>query len=214
MFAFRKVVLNKEVVLTADHDLTIVCSEGWSKVDPLRPFPTLTTSRPRARAGHKPAGIQSCQDHEIRRWTLDDFRFPPYQYKDVNGLINKKNEIRVPSVEEREILLGFPLKYTSPCLPKGQRMGTHHQDTRLSLLGNSWSVPVVAWFLSQLLGPLGLCREWSPQQLMDALEPPRGCMVQHKLFRQPLRRQACSDLPASASKDLAFKLSNLVSIKT
>lgn len=203
----------KEVVLTADHNLASVCSEGWSKVDPSRPFPTLTTSRPRASAGHKPAGIRSCQDHEIRRWTLDKFRFPPYQYKDVNGLINKKNEIRVPSVEEREILLGFPLKYTSPCLPKGQRMGSHHQDTRLSLLGNSWSVPVVAWFLGQLLGPLGLCREWSPQQLMDALEPSRGCMVQHKLFRQPLQRQAFSNPPASASKDLAFKLSNLVSIK-
>ena len=204
-----------QVELSAWHDLVEVCQDGWEKVDTSRPFPTLTTSRPRATAGHKPAGIQSCQDHEIKRWTLDDFRFPPYQYKDCNGLVNKKGEVRVPSVEEREILLGFPLNYTFPCLPKGQRRGTLHRDTRLSLLGNSWSVPVVAWFLSQLLRPLGLCREWTPQQVMDALHPSEGEMVQHKLFRQPLRHckplLSCP-LPVEAER-LVFKLSNLVSIK-
>jgi hypothetical protein len=31
-----------------------------------------------------------------------------------------------------------------------------HEDARLSLLGNSWSVGVVAWLLSQLLVWLGL----------------------------------------------------------
>lgn len=88
-----------------------------------------------------------------------------------------------------------------------------HQDARLTLLGNSWSVPIVAWFLGQLLSPLGICREWSPQQLMGALQPCEGSMVQHKLFRQPLRHKVCPSILPQASGDLAFKLSNLVSIK-
>ena len=50
-------VTPREVVLTAFQDLEQVCQEGWIKVDPSRPFPTFTTSRPRPRPGHKPAGL-------------------------------------------------------------------------------------------------------------------------------------------------------------
>ena len=33
----------------------------WIKVDPTRPFPTLTTSRPRSSLGHKPTGLHTCK---------------------------------------------------------------------------------------------------------------------------------------------------------
>ena len=104
---------DREVVLTAWQDLETVCKPGWIKVDPSRAYSTFTTSRPRDRPGHRPAGIQHCSDEEIARWVGDQHRFPPYQYQTKNLLINKKGDLRVPDVEEREFLLGFPVGYTA-----------------------------------------------------------------------------------------------------
>ena len=58
--------------------------------------------------------------------------------------------------------MGFPVGYTSGCMPKSLRGTQDWKDCRLTLVGGSWAVPVVAWLLSQLLGPLGLSREMSP----------------------------------------------------
>lgn len=202
---------SKEVVLTAYQDLELVCKPGWIKTDPTRAFPTFTTSRPRSRAGHKPAGLSQCSDMEISRWVNDQHRFPPYQYMNKNLLVNRSGDLRVPDAEEREMMLGFPVKYTSNCLPKGNRKGSEYNDTRLTLLGNSWSVPVVSWFLSQLLSPRGLCKPFSPQDIMDKLVPSPGEPVASLLFRQPLH--ADNKISDSDPLELAFKLGNLVSIK-
>lgn len=203
---------DREVVLTAWQDLETVCKPGWIKVDPSRAYPTFTTSRPRDRPGHRPAGIQHCSDEEIARWVGDQHRFPPYQYQTKNLLINKKGDLRAPDVEEREFLLGFPVGYTANCLPKGQRKGEAYNDVRLTLLGNTWSVPVVAWLLGQLLAPLGLCQNFSPQDIVDRLVPSQQEMISNLLFRSPLRPSRESGGTGQA-ETLAFKLGNLVSIK-
>lgn len=203
---------DREVILTAWQDLETVCKPGWIKVDPTRAYPTFTTSRPRERPGHRPAGIQHCADEEIQRWVGDQHRFPPYQYQTKNLLINKKGDLRVPDVEEREFLLGFPVGYTANCLPKGQRKGEAYNDVRLTLLGNTWSVPVVAWLLGQLLSPLGLCPSFSPQDIVDRLVPNQEEMISNLLFRSPLRPSRESGGTGRAEA-LAFKLGNLVSIK-
>ena len=202
----------REVVLTALQDLEMVCKPGWIKVDPSRAFPTFTTSRPRDRAGHKPAGLSQCDDEEISRWIKDQHRFPPYQYMNRNLLVSKTGELRLPDAEEREMMMGFPVMYTSNCLPKGKRKGADYTDTRLTLLGNSWSVPVVAWFLSQLLAPRGLCTPHSPQDIITKLTPQPGEPICSLLFRQPLRADRRLQ-PAGDPIKLAFKLGNLVSIK-
>jgi len=67
----------REVRLEAYQDLEQVCCEGWIKVDPSRPFPTFTTARPRAKPGHKPAGIHTCNSQDLERWVADRYRFPP-----------------------------------------------------------------------------------------------------------------------------------------
>ena len=41
-------------------------------------------------------------------------------------------------------------QYTLHCLPKNLQGSVQHQDTRLSLLGNSWNATVVTWLLGQL----------------------------------------------------------------
>lgn len=200
------------VELVSDQVVTEVCKSGWLKVDELRAFPTFTTARPRERPGRKPAGILQCDPEDLARWQADAHRFPPYQYSQRNCLINRKNELRVPNVEEREFMLGFPVGYTQMCLPKSQRQDASFLDTRLTLLGNSWSVPVVSWFLSQLLAPRGFVEVHTPQYIMDKLKPENLLLVQARLFRQPL-----NPLPTVGSSEdegvLAHKLSNLISIK-
>ena len=203
---------HKEICLYGEQSLYDVCQEGWIKVDPARPFPTFTTSRPRDRAGYKPAGVHQCSEEELNRWSSDRFRYPPYQYMSKNCLINKQDQLRLPSVEEKEYLMGFPVHYTQLCLPKQARKGDSYMDARHTLLGNTWSVPVVSWFIAQLLAPRGLCRPHSPQDILDKLNPANNVDLQTRLLRKPLR-----PIRGSGEKDgerqLAFKLSNLVSVK-
>ena len=62
-------------------------------------LPTFTTARP----------------SETERWSQDKHRFPPYQYSYNNGLVSSSGEWRLPSVKEREVLMGFPVDYTKMC---------------------------------------------------------------------------------------------------
>ena len=202
---------SREIHLMAYQDLEAVCKTGWIKLDPLRSFPTFTTSRPRDRPGHRPAGVHQCSTEDLLRWSNDKYRFPPYQYMRKNLLVNKKGDLRIPNVDERECMMGFPLGYTLNCLPKGQRQGERYHDLRLTLLGNSWSVPVVSWLLGQLLAPLGGCIPHTPQLIMDKLNPSGEAQMQSLLFRQPLRPQR--EAVTGDEAKLAFKLGNLVSIK-
>ena len=201
----------REVVLMANQDLEDVCEPGWIKVDPTRPFPTFTTARPRDSPGRKPAGILTCSDEEILRWQQDRHRYPPYQYTNKNSLVNKRGDFRVPNVSEREYMLGFPVGYTGACVPKGQRKGDGYADARNHLLGNSWSVPVVACLLRQLLFPLGLCREFSVQDIVNKLKPGSGNFLQQILLRRGLRSEG--KVQGQGSQVLAQKLASLVSVK-
>ena len=175
--------------LQAQQDLDEVCKAGWTKVDPLKAYPTFATSRPRASAGHKPAGVQHCSLEELQRWQDDSFRFPPYQYKNQHCLVNKQNQLRLPDIEEREVMMGFPKGYTNPCFTKTLRksQARQHLDQRLTLVGNSWSVPVVAWLLCQLFAPLGLCPARDAQQIMGLLKAGTQTFLQARLWRVPLR---------------------------
>ena len=105
------------------------------------------------------AGISKCSPEVLARWEADRPRFPPYQYRDQNLLVHTNTTKRIPSVDERERYMGMPRNYTFNSLPKNQvkSQPQHHEDVRISLVGNAWSVSVIAWLLLQLLNPLGLC---------------------------------------------------------
>jgi hypothetical protein len=201
----------REVTLEGEQNIEKVIRSGWLKVDPQQPFPTFTTSRPREKPGRKPAGIQSCTNQDLQRWVADSHRFPPYQYKEEHCVVNRANLLRIPDVDERELMLGFPLHYTAPCAAKNERRASWYVDPRLTLLGNTWSVPVVAWFLGQLLGTLGLTIAPTPQMILDRLHPEEAEMTQGRLVRLPLNTSR--KVSGDDSYPLAFKLANLISIK-
>lgn len=117
----------KAVELKAQLDPSMFCENGWTVAEGQK-LCTFTTSRPMERPGYKPAGIQNCTEEDFERWRNDKHRFPPYQHQAKHLLTNKKGD----------------------CLPKKDHGSILRQDTRLSLIGNSWNVTVVAWLLSQL----------------------------------------------------------------
>ena len=112
---------------------------------------------------------------------------------------------------ERELMLGFPLHFTAPCTGKRERGTVSHNDIRLTLLGNTWSVPVIASLLNALLAPLGFCRAMSPHDVVLACLPGTQETVQGRLFRLPLNAaKRCTEDHAC---QLATQLGNLISIK-
>lgn len=201
----------EELVLLGDQPVSEVVRPGWVKVQPRLAFPTFTTARPQDRPGRKPAGLKQCDDATLERWHADLHRFPPYQYREEHCLVNKKELLRIPDVEEREMMLGFPLRYTASWAPKGERKSSGYNDVRLSLLGNSWSVPVVAWLLGQLLGRLGFLQTPSGQDIVEALKPGNSSTAQGRLIRLPYTVNPPTG--SGSAYQLAFKLGNLVSIK-
>eukprot|EP00438_Fugacium_kawagutii_P027525 Skav207791 [mRNA] locus=scaffold710:34022:37634:+ [translate_table: standard] len=200
-----------QLYLVGDQPLSEVISAGWQKVDESNAFPTFTTSRPRGHPGRKPAGVHHCDEDELQRWHDDAYRFPPYQYRRCHGLVNRGGTLRLPDVNEREVILGFPLNYTQNCVTKSEKKHAVYNSLRLSLLGNAWSVPVVACLLNCLFSLLGWTKLLSAQEVLNGCRPGFHPMVQGRLLRLPLNPPR---KPSSVDPSLlASKLGNLISIK-
>ena len=82
----------------------------------------------------------------------------------------------------------FPLEYTAKCYPKSQQNLTACHDCRLTLLGNTWSVPVVCYLLHSLFRTLGLNTPLSMQDIVNRLTPGEEESLPSLLLRPPLRR--------------------------
>eukprot|EP00438_Fugacium_kawagutii_P007570 Skav230247 [mRNA] locus=scaffold1266:12488:17642:+ [translate_table: standard] len=183
---------------------------GWQKCSDTT-FPTFTTARPRSTPGRRPAGLDKLNASERAQWVADDFRFPPYQYQ-LCHQVYRGQEHRLPSSDEREVMMGLPKGYTYHCLPKSRQGTQEHTDLRNSLVGNSWNVTVVCWLLSQLAAPLGLCEALSPQQCVDITAP--GCTQTLASFLgRPPMYSSKKQIKGGNEKQLVSMLVNQVSIK-
>lgn len=197
-----------EVILEATLDKKTYVEHGWEP--PAAGLPIFTTSRPSSTPHRRPAGLEHCQQHEVDRWVSDQHRCPPNQYKDENCMKSSRGVFRTPSIAEREAILGFPVGFTRQCLSKVQQNSTDHMDCRLTLLGNSWSVPVITWLLSSLLHRLGFMDAISIQEIVTKLAPGQAPTLQGLLLRPAMNwstsTQHCSEV-------LVRKLCGLVSLK-
>lgn len=200
-----------EIILSGQLDPIDYLEPGWNLQSPGQRLPTFTTSRPSPTPERKPAGLQQCSPAELRRWEEDQHRFPPYQYRNQNCLLHRDGSLRIASVREREVVMGMPLDYTAPCWPKSQRSLVGYNDARLTLVGNAWSIPVVAWLVSCLGYLLGFCPQFSLQQIIQGLRPGGSGELQRLLLRPPLRRTLVA-APVEGTH-LVKKLAGLVSIK-
>lgn len=198
-----------EVAFFGVPDQKAFLEPGWEFADNWG-LPTFTTSQPRTSPGRRPAGVAGCQPHELEMWKADKYRFPPYQYRDGAGLVNKKGSWRRPSVAESEALMGFPIGYTSPCVPKSEQKGEDYDDSQLSLIGNSWQVGVIIWLLSQLCFPLSFCGKLTCTDIIKLLTPGQGSQLQTLLLRPLMQRLGQI---REISSQLVKKMLGIISMK-
>ena len=104
-------------------------------------FPTFMKAIPRRAPPPVPVGLARCDDSTIGRWTADEFRFPPYQYRS-QFVLWRDERWRLLDSSERELLMGFGWGHTEVCwganAVKTDNRG--FEDTRLSLLGDSFAM--------------------------------------------------------------------------
>ena len=197
-----------EILLKADLNRKLYLEPGWEA--PEQGLPTFTTARPSPTPHRRPAGLKQCQPHEVERWKGDRHKYPPYQYKDENCMRSARGVHRTPSIAEREAILGFPIGFTRQCMKKAQHNSQVHDDCRLTLLGNSWSVPVIAWLLSSLLHLLGFMDAITIQDIVNRLAPGQSQNLQGLLLRPAMN---WSTTTQDCSAVLVRKLCGLVSLK-
>ena len=198
------------VGLTAEIPSELFLEKGWKMCGDR--FPTFTTARPSPVPGRKPAGLHTLSAQEKEAWIADEHRFPPYQYAWQCGLVDKHGNWRAPSVLERELCMGFPRDYTKMCVVKSEQKGRLFENIRMTLLGNSWQVGVIAWLLRQLFHIRGLCDVISPQVLVDRMCPGSSSRLQSLLLRPSVA--SSSKLEREDPQGiLVQKLMGIVSIK-
>ena len=166
---------------------------GWKLVSPDKLLPTFTTAQPSAQPREHPAGIDLCSESELHHWSMDQHKFPPFQYRWKNGLLSTSGEWRLPGIQEREAILGFPRNYTFQAWPKGKRKQDPQgfENCRLSLLGNSWSIPVITILLQSLFVKHELVPSRSVQQLVDLCSPGKFVAFAFKCAMRSLCQARC-----------------------
>ncbi|CAK0799563.1 unnamed protein product, partial [Prorocentrum cordatum] len=133
-------------------------SPGWIWNGGSLPVPTLVCARPSLLQPTRPAGIARASPEAKARWKKDDHRYHVGLYENACLLQHEATmELRPPSAEEREVLLGFDRGYTECAVKDGS--GSSLETTRCFLLGNSFSVYAVSWLLQHSL----VADEFQPQ---------------------------------------------------
>ena len=190
---------------------------GWKLVSPDRLLPTFTAAEPCSNPKNTPARLQLCSDADLQRWTEDGHKFAPYHYQWKNGLVSTSGSWRLPSVQEREVILGFPQDYTMKVWSKSIRardLNGYH-NVRLTLLAATSSIPVLAFLLQALFYEHGLVPARTIQDIVDLCTPGKAPDLASFLLRRPFRAQCLpgAGQDKTAQIELVRRLSTLVSSK-
>eukprot|EP00435_Cladocopium_sp_Y103_P015762 s1497_g3.t2 len=115
-------------------------------------LPTFTRALPRSRPPLQPAGINSASAMAIARWTEDRHQFQVYQYEDPH-LLWQGGNWRLPSLTERERLMGFDVGYISNALPSKLSDSEKFRVGR-GMIGNTFHVHSVGLLFHELISTL------------------------------------------------------------
>ena len=111
-------------------------------------------------------------------------------------------------------MLGFPVSYTRASLKKADKQPAWLlRQSRLRLLSLMWALPVLAWFLRNLLFPRNLCPEMTLDSMFQLFKPGHLNTLGGFLFRPPLCVPPLPCKDELAAKDLASPLGTLTGVR-
>jgi len=118
---------------------------GWTRASTAN-YPTFMKSIVRRAPPPFPAGLDKAGLAAKERWENAQYRFPPYQYEDRFLLHHPDHAPRLLDASGREILLGLGAGHTATCRSASDAKSnwTSYEDSRLSLCGDSFSIPSFA----------------------------------------------------------------------
>ena len=131
-------------------------------------MPTLTRALPRKTPPREPAGLHSASPEAIARWQSDLHRFQVYQYEEKAMVLKPNGELRLPSLTERERLMGFDEGYVSAALGPKKTVNESF-NIGASMIGNSFQVQVISLLVDELLASYD--PNYKPRQLGRILKP-------------------------------------------
>ena len=113
-------------------------------------FPTFTRPAAKPSVPEFVAGQDSCSDEAWTRYILKSYRYQPYQYENLVMVRDPSGAFRLPTVAEKERMLGFFPGHVSKMHSAFElkNFGTRCYDEQHDALGNSFSCIVVARILS------------------------------------------------------------------
>ena len=121
-------------------------------------LPTFTRPQRRKKPPYKPAGLETASVEAKQRWTADNFFVQVYNYEKENMIITPDHELRLPTLAEKEKLMGFDEGYISRSFgPK-----TSASEKELvggQMIGNTFCVYSVMMLLHECLRKHGLQRQ-------------------------------------------------------
>ena len=125
-------------------------------------LPTFTRALPRKTTPKRPAGLAGASQSAIDRWHADLYRFQVYQYETRNLVKKPDGALRVPSLTERERLMGFPAGYVSSAISTKLTVNEAF-NLGACMLGNSFNVYCITFLLDELL--VQVSKSHKPRQL-------------------------------------------------
>lgn len=114
-----------------------------------RCLPTFVRSQPRKKPPSAPRGLARCDAETRQRWKE---AMAPYFFARENLILRRDGARILPSVSERELLMGYPRHYAVAALSSTKRKDSSlNFHTRTSLLGDSFNTYKVARLLGSLM---------------------------------------------------------------
>ena len=139
--------------------------KGWVWNGNAAALPTFTRALPSSKPPRQPAGLAEASEEAKMRWAADEFCFQVYQYEsDVMLTSLSDSSLRLPSIEEREILMGFDRGYTKAAVSEKLSVRAAFVQ-QAQQIGNSFACNVVSFLISDLLCQLSFVSSPLPLEL-------------------------------------------------
>ena len=151
--------------------------DKFCKHDEASLLPTLTRALPRRTPPKRPAGLEGASAEAQERWIADSYRFQVYQYETRNLVTKPDGTLRLPSLPERERLMGFPAGYVSLALSNKLTINEAF-NLGACMLGNSFNVYCITFLLDELLKQFNethQCRQLDRILVRSEEAPPGWC---------------------------------------